>query len=154
MLGRALRHEAGLGEFLTPPLRGELTTAQRREAMLNRMSVMASKGLPSEFIDDAVAFAEQVRSARSEVTAGERAVAKAVLQYRYFLFNVMPEHADFLTRARVLGRTPQGRTLLRAFARGLLGLARWDGVSSQERLHTLQLALQLAWLGLRSRADE
>lgn len=153
MLGRSLRREAGLGEFLTPPLRGEPTTAQRREAMLNRMSVMASKGLASEFIDDAVAFAEQVRSAQGEVTSAERAVAKAALQHRYFLFNVMPDRADFLKRACALARSSQGRTLLRAFARGLLGLARWDGVSSQERLQTLQLAMQLGWLGMRPRAD-
>lgn len=149
MLGRALRREAELGEFLAPPVRGELTTAQRREAMLNRMSVMASKGLAREFIDDAAEFAGQVRSAQGEVTTAERAVAKSSLQHRYFLFNVMPEHADFLQRARVLADTSQGRTLLRAFARGLLGLARWDGVSARERLHTLQLALQLGWLGLR-----
>jgi glycosyltransferase involved in cell wall biosynthesis len=150
-LGRALRREAELGEFLTPPVRAVLTSAQSREAILNRMSVMASKGLASELIDDAAEFAEQVRAAHSEITAAEQAVAKSSLQHRYFLFNVMPEHAAFLQRARVLGRTPQGRTLLRAFARGLLGLARWDGVSWQERLQTLRLAVQLGWIGLRPR---
>jgi len=149
MLGRALRSEAELGEFLAPPVRGELTADQRREAVLNRMSVMASKGLASEFIDDAAEFVEQVKAAPGDVTSVQRAVARSALQHRYFLFNVMPERAAFLQRARVLAHTPQGRTLLRAFARGLLGLARWDGVSSRERLLTLQLVLQLGWLGLR-----
>ena len=56
LLGKHLRREAALGEFLSPPAGDALTQEQTRLALLNSMSVMASKGLAAEMIEDAAAF--------------------------------------------------------------------------------------------------
>jgi glycosyltransferase involved in cell wall biosynthesis len=148
MVGLELRREAGLGEYLTPPVSGTLTPEQIRDALLNRMSVMASKGLGDEFIDDAAAFADAVaHRPERRLTVAERSVGVAAVQQRYFLLSVVPRQADFTRRAQDLGCSPVGRALLRAFARGLLGLARWGTGSARERWQVLRLAAGLAWLG-------
>lgn len=147
MIGRGLRQEASLGEYLTPPVTGALTLAQTRDALLNRMSVMASKGLGREFVEDAIAFADASDDRQFALTPEQRRTAVTAVQQRYFLLNVVPQPAELVRRARALAQRPLGRPLLRAFARGLAGLANWGARSAHQRWQILQLAAQLAWLG-------
>jgi len=146
MIGQGLRQEAALGEYLTPAVGGALTLAQTRDALLNRMSVMASKGLGREFVDDAIAFADASDDRQVVLTPEQRLTAVAAVQQRYFLLNVVPRPAELLRRARALAQRPLGRPLLRAFVRGLLGLANWGARSARQRGEVLRLAGQLAWL--------
>jgi len=147
MIGQGLRQEASLGEYLTPPITGTLTLAQTRDALLNRMSVMASKGLGREFVEDAIAFADASDDRQFELTAEQRRAAVAAVQQRYFLLSVVPQPAELVRRARALAQRPLGRPLLRAFVRGLLGLANWGARSAHQRWQILRLAALLAWLG-------
>jgi hypothetical protein len=151
LLGQALRREASLGEYLTPPVKSALRPEQVRSALLNRMSVMASKGLAAEMLEDAVAFARA--SGEAGVTAlseSERALVVESVQQRYFRISVVPERAAFASAARQLMRLPLGRSMLRGWARGLLGLAHWGGGSVSERLDIAAMAATLAGLSVLS----
>jgi hypothetical protein len=149
LLGQALRREASLGEYLAPPVITALSPGQVRSALLNRMSVMASKGLAAEMLEDAVAFARA--SGEAGVTAlseSERTLVVESVQQRYFRISVVPERAAFVRGARPLMRLPQGRAVLRGWARGLLGLAHWGGGSVSERLDIAAMAATLAGLSV------
>lgn len=151
-LGSYLRRDAALGEYLSPPVGSDLSKTQARQALLNRMSVMASKGLAEEMIEDAKAFVEfGVDAATDRLTSAERAIASASVQQRYFLLTVVPQRAEFERRARVLSDRPLGRALLRAYARGLLGLAKWGAASMRDRAGIMRLAAGLAIVGYFAR---
>lgn len=146
LLGIHLRNDASLGEFLSPPSKETLNEREQRQALLNRMAVMASKGLAAEMIEDAMAFAAIGRDlVASQLTAGERATAISAVQQRYFLLNVVPQWVDFERRARDLASSRLGRAVLRAYARGLFGLARWGTRSLRDRARILRLAVGLAF---------
>jgi len=154
LLGKHLRRDATLGEFHSPPVSGRLSDEQTRQALLNRMSVMASKGLAAEMIEDAAAFAELgIDAATSRLAPAERTVAASSVQHRYFLLTVVPQRADFELRARELVNRPLGRALLRAYARGLLGLARWGEASLRDRARIVRLAANLAFMGVVARSS-
>ena len=127
LLGKHLRREAVLGDFLCPRAVGALSQEQTRLALLNRMSVMASKGLAAEMIEDAGAFAELGTSAAtSRLASTERAVAISSVQHRYFFLSVVPKRAEFERLATPLAKGSRwDRALLRSYARGLIGLAKW-----------------------------
>ena len=151
MIGMALRRDLALGEYLTPPIVGPLTPEQTRDALFNRMSVMASKGLGPEFIEDAVAFAQACPDrAVNHLTAAERKQAITAVQERYFRLNVVPRPQQ-LSRANDLADRPIGQALLRAFARGLLGLAHWGTRSPREKWQICRVAMHFAWLGWGTR---
>ncbi len=147
LLGQALRREASLGEYLAPPVKSALSPEQLRSALLNRMSVMASKGLATEMLEDAVAFARASGAAGvTTLSEPERLLVVASVQQRYFRISVVPERAAFVSGARQLMRLPLGRSILRGWARGLLGLAHWGGGGVSERLDVAAMAATLAGL--------
>jgi hypothetical protein len=153
LLGQHLRREAALGDFLSPPAGEVLTQEQTRQALLNRMSVMASKGLAAEMIEDAAAFVRSgTDAATSRLAPAERAVATASVQHRYFLLTIVPKPAEFESLARDLAAFPLGRDLLRAFSRGLLGLAKWGTSAMRERARIIRLAVGLAMLSCGARS--
>ena len=154
LLGQHLRRDAALGEYLSPSTGDSLSTEQTRLALLNRMSVMASKGLAAEMIEDAAAFvACGTDTAPRRLAPAERAVATASVQHRYFLLTVVPRPAEFVSRARALAGSPLGRDLLRAYARGLLGLAKWGAASMRERVRIIRLAAGLAIFSYSARGS-
>ena len=154
LLGKHLRRDAALGEFLSPPAGGPLSEEQTRQALLNRMSVMASKGLAAEMIEDAAAFVEfGVDAATNRLTSAERAIAVSSVQHRYFQLSVVPQGADFVRRAMALADRPLGQALLRAYARGLVGLAKWGGAPMRERAQIIRLAAGLALRGTVARSS-
>ncbi len=54
LVGRRLRQDAALGEYLAPPVSGALSSAQQRTATLNRLTVMAGKGIADAMLEDAM----------------------------------------------------------------------------------------------------
>jgi len=143
-LGKELRRETTLGEFLVPPISGSLTDEQTQVALLNRLLVMGSKGLGDECLEDALAFAHLAdKSDALKLTLTMRSAAIAAVQQRYFLLNVVLDNGAFLRKAKGLASSATGREILRAFARGLAGLAWWGTKSMRERLRLLELALGL-----------
>jgi hypothetical protein len=149
MVGRWLRRDATLGEFLAPAIKGPLTPQQERAATLNRLTVMASKGVADSMIEDAVQFATCMQLTQpGQLDAEERRALVGATQQKYFLLNTLPDPSAFIDKARVLARTPSGRVLLRVFARGLVGIAWWGLRGRRERGRALWLAARLFALSI------
>lgn len=146
LLGEQLRRDAPLRDFLTPPVPGPLSSTQQRTATVARMSVMASKGLWWALIDDATAFADFVDRGVGgyDITPSERAQIIGAAQAPYFALLVLSEPTQFVKRIVKLRSSPAGRAILRGFARGLLGVARWGAGGRRERRNALIVASRLA----------
>lgn len=127
-LGRRIRNEIALGEFLAPPVIGRpLSPCESRLAVLTRMSVMASKGLVDEAIDDlAAAAAIQARCGIGGLSCEERMLCASSMMQQYWLARVLEDPASFLRklRARSCSSAPLMRLLAGCLARGLLYAAR------------------------------
>lgn len=155
MVGRALRSDAALGEFLAPRVEGTLTPVQSRAAVLNRFAVMAGKGAADAMMDDALQLAACMqRDGPGKLTAAERTMLIGATQQKYFLVNVLADPADFCERARDLGRTRSGQALLRVMARGLAGVAWWGLSDRREKTQALRLAARLVTLSIRSGTED
>jgi hypothetical protein len=151
MVGRALRREASLGEFLAPPAEGQLTPEQQRAATLSRCLVMAGKGALDAMLDDAAQLASCLqRDPPGGLTQDERKLLIGAAQQKYFLVNALADPDEFFQRARRLCGTRSGRALLRAFARGLVGVAWWGLKDPGERLQALLLAAKLVVQSVRN----
>ena len=143
LVGRRLRQDAALGEYLAPPVSGALSPAQQRTATLNRLTVMASKGIADAMLEDAMQLAACMQCDRpGRLDPQERKLLVGATQQRYLLHNTLLDPDRFLQQASALNRTRSGRTLLRVFARGLLGIAWWG-------LHDLPRRRRAVWLALR-----
>lgn len=152
MIGRSLREELAIGEYLTPPTTSDLTPAQMRAGLLNRMSVMASKGLCIEMLEDAAAFAQACANAGVvSLTAAERRLALESVLQGYFPLCVVTQRAAFVEQARGLAALPVGRALLRAFARGLTGMAWWGSLPRSQRISLFRIGLSLGRAALSRR---
>jgi hypothetical protein len=147
IVGRRLRAELSLGDYLAPRKRGPLGVPETAQALINRMSVMASKGLASELLEDALAFAE-IDAGAERLRDHERRQLVRAVQHRYFLLALLAQGSRFLHDAQVVAATARGRSMLRCFARGLVGLARWSAGTGAERFSLLAIASRLAALSL------
>ena len=151
LLGRKLRQDTALGEYLVPPVTGALSTMQQRTATLNRLTVMASKGVADAMLEDATQLAACMQRDRpGRLDPQERKVLIGATQESYFLHNTLADPDQFLQQASALNRTRSGRTLLRTFARGLLGIA-WWGLHDRPRRRAVWLALRLISCSLAPR---
>lgn len=143
LVGRALRQDAALGEFLAPARATLNEPSLKRLALLNRMTVMAGKGLEEEMIEDAMSYAALTDGSEAGPTRDERRMLVRAAQQRYFVLRVLENPFAFYTLALRLRRSSTGRTVLAALARGLAGVARWGVAQRGERLKLLGLAARL-----------
>lgn len=145
VLGQRIREDVPLGDFLAPPVRTELSPGQERMALVARMSVMASKGLYSEMLDDALAYAGLVDQGAGGgvITSEERDLIIGAAQEPYFVLGLLEERNNFVTAASRLRSSRTGREMLRWFARGLFGVARWPSSGVLERRTALTVATLL-----------
>ncbi len=143
MVGRALREEVPLGGFLAPARETVREPALKRLALLNRMTVMAGKGLEQEMIEDALSYAALAEGEHSRPTRNERRLIARAAQQRYFVLRVLEDPVSFFTEAAKLRRTGTGRAVLYAIARGLLGVSRWGVRASHERKKLIGVAARL-----------
>ena len=125
-LGRRIRGELALGEYLAPPVSGRpLTPCESRLALLTRMSVMASKGLVDEALDDlAAAAAIQARCGIGGLSREERALCARAMTQPYWLARVQEDPKGFLRELRSRSSGPLMRLFAGCLARGLLHAAR------------------------------
>src|SRR5690606_1418596 len=148
MVGNALRRDAALGEFLAPARETVHEPALKRMALLNRMTVMAGKGLEEEMIEDALNYAALTDGSHAGPTRDERRTIAHAAQQRYFVLRVLENPLGFCTLALRLRRSSAGRSVLYAMARGLLGVARWGVRDRRERMTLLTVAARLFGAGL------
>ena len=148
IVGRILRDEAALGEYLAPMREAVSDAALKRLALLNRMVVMAGKGLEHEMIEDALSYAALTDGSASGPTRDERRTIARAAQQRYFVLRVLDDPIGFLAEACKLRRSGTGRRVLFSLARGLLGVARWGVQNRTERMKVLGIAARLAGAAL------
>lgn len=143
MLGRELRADVALGEYLTPMRDTVCDASLKRLALLNRMSVMAGKGLEAEMIEDALNYATLTEGSGTGPTRDERRAIAQAAQQRYFVLRLLEDPLNFYSAARGLRRTGTGRTVLHALARGLLGVARRRSSDRTMRVKLIRIAARL-----------
>lgn len=150
LVGSYLRADTQLGDYLVPRRGPVLTPHEECGALLNRMVVMASKGLLDEFWEDARHFVRQSASLGTRyLTYEQKKNALRAIQMRYILLHVLNDDIGLIAGARTLLPTPLGRALLQRFSRGLAGVAWWGEHSGMERLKLLILAARMAVIALR-----
>jgi glycosyltransferase involved in cell wall biosynthesis len=142
-LGKRMRESLPLRDYLPGrPQLDELPADRRRLALFTRMSVMASKGLADEAIEDAE-DASAIDPGRA-LDAEERALCAEAMHYMYFWMRVTMDPARFLARAGHLARHPAGRQALRAFAAAMVRHAKSYGDPMPDRVRRLRFAARLA----------
>lgn len=149
LVGSHLRAASQLGDYLVPRRGAALTPHEEGEALLNRMTVMASKGLLDEFREDARHFVKRWTALGVQrLTDEQRKIAMRAIQMRYLLLRVLANDSGLIAGARDISPMPLGRALLRRFSRGLAGAAWWGEHSGVERLKLLYLAVRLLGFAL------
>jgi len=146
-IGRQIREELALEEYLTEP-RVDCSEDWKlcRLAYLQRMSIMASKGLVEEVVADlrdAVALDTQHKLDEQSALFCRRAMTREFMQV------ALRANPDlFLEQVRLLGNCQAGRDALRALARGLFWVARHKDVERIGRGNALVLCMKLFWFSL------
>ena len=142
LVGRKIRNALALEEYLFPRRPLEHDASARRAALFSRMSVMASKGLIGEMLDDLVEGL-QCCSVRQTLSSSERRQCAQAVYLGYAYDGVSRDWPAFKRRVRQLVNLPGGRDALRAFARGFFHMARSYPGSLATRLGRF-------WAGLAS----
>jgi len=148
ILGKKVRAELSLGEYLVPRQTGPLNYEAHREALLNRMCVMGSNGcIPEMFEDLQEALASM--SSESPITVDElKLIAEAICTgYAYNACESM--WRECMIMARNLKKIPSGNAAIRALATGFFSLAKGYPGSIQQRLSKLNKAAQLTFVSFR-----
>ncbi|MBK9363218.1 MAG: glycosyltransferase [Rubrivivax sp.] len=119
-IGRKIRNEFGLGEFLVPP-QVQATGHNRRQALINRAHVMANHGCVAEMVDD---LRDSLTCAPDRpLTSAERSQIAATIRTGWAYDVCVDDWPGFVAAVRALNREPGGRSVVRALARGLADLA-------------------------------
>lgn len=139
IVGRKLREATPLGDFLVPVHAGEPRDAARRDALLERAVVMASKGLVAEMFDDLEAAQRTGSGAADDGARTSRYLCKAICT-GYAYDAIATDFDAFLRRLDGLRRGLCGRRAAVAAARGFVTLAKSYPGSVRERLRKLQMA--------------
>ena len=145
-LGRRIRNDLALGEYLAPPVSGRpLTPCESRLAVLTRMSVMASKGLVDEALDDlSAAAAIQARCGIGGLSREERALCARAMMQPYWLARVQEDPKGFLRKLRARSSGPLMRLFAGCLARGLLHAARKSEHVARGRSVLWRVSLRVA----------
>jgi Glycosyl transferase family 2 len=146
MLGRQLRAELPLEEYVWPTPPASIDAARlRRQSLLQRMNVMASKGLLDEAFEDLAAAADQ---GMWPLDAAEFMACWKSATHEYFLTRWMASPQVALQRRLELARRAPARAMIAALGRGLLYAGRH---ATADRKPLLVAALRLLWAAHRPR---
>lgn len=146
-IGRRIRAELAIEDYLTEPGTGFFEDWKRRRlAYLQRMLIMASKGLAEEVVTDlrdAIALDSQNKLDEQSAVMCRRAMTREFMQVA---LKTNPGH--FLEQVRLLGNSKSGRDALRALARGLFWVVRQKDAERVGRGNALLLCAKLFWVSL------
>jgi glycosyltransferase involved in cell wall biosynthesis len=146
-IGRKVRRDVSLGEFLVPRRSGEIDPVDTRKALLNRVQVMANLGCIPELFDDLrrIVLESGGRGGLSDPELREIGTALRIGYAYEASADIWP---DFVRLSRELGRLPGGNKVVRTLAYSLYLLARGYPGSWFERTSRASRALQLAFASL------
>lgn len=144
-VGRKIRSQVALGEFLCPPTPCEPEDHQRRQALLNRVHVMANHGCVQEALSDIVLWLRAFDDAQLPDQSDLASVQRAFL--RGWAFAVCEEDWAGFTRAlRQLKDVPGGRfciaALGRVFMRHGVGSAARPLINHVRLMHGAELLMR------------
>lgn len=146
VIGRRLRDAYDLGEFHVPRITGDLSPRQRRDALLNRMQVMANHGCVGEMLEDllsSLAIRDPAATPGADVSTDERERIARSIRTGWAYEACEQDWAAFMGRIRELRALPGGRGSIRALAAGLMAWARGYPGTLGERAHKVRRATEL-----------
>lgn len=143
-VGRKIHASVMLGEYLTPPSFETLSKSENKQALLNRVHVMANHGCITEILEDLATFL-RVDSGNCPISKLEvHAISKAICT-GWAYEAIAQDWMQFIEKARGLKEYPGGNTILRAIALGMFKLAQsYPGTPSARAIKLLK-ASQLAF---------
>jgi glycosyltransferase involved in cell wall biosynthesis len=142
-IGRKIRANVELAKYL--PRKTGLNAEgvfDRRSALLWRMSVMASKGMIDEMLDDLEMACSNVDSSEGLSYVQRKICSRAIL-HPYFLMELQRNQKLFLRRLHEIERFKTGRDAILGFALGFIWLARCGDESAGLRLSRLLMGFRL-----------
>lgn len=122
-VGQKLRASLPLGDYLVPRQTSISSPAAQRQALLARMTVMASKGCLSEMMEDLQNVLSLLPPGRAPELALREAIAEAICT-GYAAAAIEDQWGDFKALLAGLPPSPAGRSVGRAIATGLFRLAK------------------------------
>lgn len=147
-VGLKLRRNLALGEYLCPPTTADLSDAGRREALLNRIHVMANHGCVEELIQDLSELLQLVGQTGQALTRMEHAGLAAAFK-RGWAFAVCGEnwHAFEQSLHRIKAHRG-GRAAVRTLSRSVLQLATGYPGTAADRAMRFVRAVRLLGVSL------
>jgi len=122
-IGLKLRKNLPLGHYLMPKQQDATTPAVHRQALLARLSVMASKGCLPEMMEDLQNLLALSPETAALETHELQTIAKAICT-GYAAAAIEHDWKDFKRLLATLPRTPAAHSAVRSMALGLFMLAR------------------------------
>lgn len=139
-VGQKLRSSLALGEYLVPRQSGTLSMQEQRQAMLNRMEVMASKGCITEMFDDL----HQILGTGHQLSSVNAIQISKAMRTGYAYEACRNAWGDFMKQVRGLKSHPGGKVAIRALASGVFAMAKGYPDSIGGRLEKLRVSVSLA----------
>lgn len=150
MMGRELRAELPLGEYLYPKLEPhQIDPIHRRRALVHRMAVMGCKVLIPEMLEDLRALSGLGVNAREKLRPEEADACRTLMMHEYFLDMLIEQPAE-LTRQLMDAGRPGGEDVLLAMGQGLLATVRYSTFETRTRVSLALQAIRLVAAGMRS----
>ncbi|WP_162300101.1 glycosyltransferase family A protein [Kineobactrum sediminis] len=138
MIGRKVRSALNLMEYL--PEKMQEAKYPKRLALMRRMSVMASKGLVPEMVED---VASALSHCGSVLSSEEILLCRGAACTKYFVLQASLGDNVLLEGLKPIRYSIAKRQIIRSFCRGLLWSMRSTLVSRQGRLNLMKLTVSL-----------
>lgn len=143
-VGLKLRGAVPLGEYLVPRWRGEELLLDRKNALLNRIHVMANHGCVLALIDDLTTLLTISETAKQLTMSDLNSISESIK--RGWAYEAcIQDWPNFFNALRPLKYLPKGRSAIFALARGVLVLAKSYPGTFVDRLVRVHTALKIGF---------
>ena len=143
LVGKKIRSELSLGEYLCPPRRSVLSSSERITALLSRMVVMGSKGYIEALSDDLVDAVQSMDALGIRMRESERELIRTAMCQGYSPVVIDQQWHVFVDCMRQLRSYKHGWQVRMELAKGLVRLARSYPNPWRFRLRILLRAVQI-----------
>ena len=141
IIGQKILTQLQLGDYLCPPSTSQLSKQDELQALLNRISVMASKGCMDQMLDDLASFFQK---ADGIFTPLQESQLLSTMTMRHAFAAIRSDWPEFKKRLRQVKQTPGAEKATHALAKGLFRYAKSYPGSFSDRLTRLRMAIAVA----------
>lgn len=150
-IARRIREDLALGDYLSEPCPDfDNDRKQRRQAYLQRMAIMASKGLADEAVADLLDAVDL--DPTNELDEQSAAMCRRAMTREFMQVALRMEPERFLKQVQPLRSCRAGRDALRALARGMFWVARQKDADRIGRGRALWLCATLFGFSLAGKS--